>query len=149
MVDTTSEPFWSSIRQQATPAACRRFGYTLLIGWPAAGVVWLMVGWFGSGRWIVSLPITIALAGLLLGGAFVRWPALARRPHVMWHATMRAVEWTLNFVLLFVAFFGVITPVGLCRRRWPVFARRPQSGRKTYWQDVARMEDLRRYYRQF
>ena len=149
MVGTTIEPFWSSSRRQATPAACRRFGYTLLIGWPAAGVVWLMVGWFVSGRWIVSVPIAFAVAGLLLGGTFVRWPTVGRRPCIAWHAAARGVELALTFFLLLVVFFGVITPVGLCRRRWPMFARSPQPGRKTYWQDVARMEDLRRYYRQF
>ena len=138
----------SQVRAQATPAACRRFAFTLLIGLPLAGFIWLLRLRFTTGGWIWPVQLGLALAALVLGGSALVFPGWARRLYIGWHTVTRAIELALTWVLLALVFWLVITPVGLVRRRkGGVF--KPVPGGKSCWQDVPSVKDPSRYYRQF
>jgi hypothetical protein len=149
MIETYDEPFWIEIRRNATVAACRKFGLTLLLGLPVAGVVWLLLLRATKGHWVPGVPVGFAVAAVLLGGSIALWPTAGRGPYIVWHVVVRAIELALTWLLLLVLFYLVIFPIGLLRRRGAGPFRGPQPGQKTYWQDVPPVKDPRRYYRQF
>lgn len=150
MIPDRPDSITSQVRAQATPAACRRFGLTLLAGLPLAGSLWLLLLRFTTDRWVWSVMTGFVAAALLLGGSSLVAPGWARRLYVGWHVVTRAVELVLTWVLLALVFWLVITPVGLVRRRRPSgFLRGPVPGRKSYWQEVPPVKDPSRYYRQF
>lgn len=146
---TPADSFLSRIRDDATSAACRRFGLTLLGGLPLAGFIWVLMLRFSTGRWVWSVEFGFCVAALLLGGGALVSGSWARRVYIGWHAVTRTIEQGLTWLLLFVLFWVVITPAGMVRRRSSGFARGPVAGRKSYWQDVPPVEDPARYYRQF
>lgn len=149
MIETRDEPFWVEIRRQASASACRRFGLTLLLGLPVAGLVWLFVLRGVKGHWLPAVPVGFALAAVALGGPIALWPSAGRVPYIVWHTVVRGIEIALTWILLLVLFYGVILPIGLVRRRGSAAFRGPRRGQETYWQDVPPVKDPRRYYRQF
>lgn len=146
----SQESIIAQIRREATPAACRHFGRTLLVGLPSAGLVWLLLLRFTTGGWMWPVPLAFGLAALVLGGSALVAPGWSRCLYLGWHAVVRTVERGLTWLLLFIFFWLVITPVGLVRRRRAAaFLRGPVPGRKSYWQEVPPVKDPSRYYRQF
>lgn len=139
----------SQVRAAATPAACRRFAITLLIGLPLAGVVWLLLLRLMSGGWVWSVVVGFAAAAVALGGSALLAPGWAHRLYIGWHTVTRAIELTLTWVLLALVFWLVMTPVGLVRRGRHTAFRRAAPGAKSCWQDVPPVKDPSRYYRQF
>jgi hypothetical protein len=139
----------SQVRAPATPAACRRFGFTLLLGLSLAGLVWLLLLRISAGRWVWPVFGGFVTAALLLGGSALLAPGWARRLYIGWHVVTRVIELALTWVLLALVFWLVITPVGLLRRRTSSFLRGPGTGGQSSWQDVPPVKDPSRYYRQF
>ena len=139
----------SQVRAAATPAACRRFAVTLLIGLPLAGVVWLLLLRLMSGGWVWSVVVGFAAAAIVLGGSALFAPGWARRLYIAWHTVTRAIELALTWTLLALVFWLVITPVGLVRRGRHAAFRRAAPGTKSCWHDVPPVKDPSRYYRQF
>jgi hypothetical protein len=139
----------NQVRAAATPAACRRFAITLLVGLPLAGCVWLLLLRFATDRWVWPVLAGFVAAALLLGVSALLVPGWAKSLYIGWHTVTRLIELALTWVLLALVFWLVITPVGLVRRgRHPAF-RRPSPGAKSCWQDVPPVKDPSRYYRQF
>lgn len=137
------------VRAQATPGACRRFGVTLLVGLPLAGLVWLLVLRLTADRWVWPVLIGFAVAAVSFGGSALLAPAWGRQLYIGWHTVARLIELALTWFLLAVVYWLVITPVGLLRRgRHPSF-RRPASEVESCWQKVPPVNDPARYYRQF
>ena len=149
MIETRDEPFGIEIRRQATVAACRRFGLTLVVGLPLAGVVWLLLLRGLKGEWIPAVAVGFAVAAVVVGGPVALWPARGRILYVAWHTVVRAVELALTWFLLSVLFYLVIFPIGLVRRWRSTAFRGPRREQETYWQAVPPVKDPRRYYRQF
>jgi len=141
--------FLARIRDDATPAACRKFGLTLLSGLPLAGFTWVLMLRYSTGRWLWSVEFGFCIAALLLGGGALVSRGWGRRIYIGWHAVIRTIELGLTWLLLFVLFWVIITPAGMARRRSTGFVRGPVPGRKSYWQDVPPVKDPARYYRQF
>ena len=150
MIPDRPDSLVSQLRAEATPAACRRFAFTLLVGLPLAGGLWLLLLRLATDRWVWAAPLGFGVTALVLGGSALAAPAWARCLYVGWHVVTRTLEMVLTWVLLTLVFWLVITPVGLLRRRRPSgFLRGPAPGRKSYWQEVPPVKDPSRYYRQF
>lgn len=61
------------------------------------------------------------------------------------------IGWVVSHVLMAVVFFGLFTLIGFLFRlvgRDPLMLRRPVN-QASYWLPKARVEDKRRYFRQF
>lgn len=132
-------------------AALRRFSLTLLLGLPAAGLLWFLVLRVLTGTWQPRVPIAFTSLGLLLAGIVWWRPRWGERLHVGWHTATRLIETTVSSLLLIVVFYLVLTPIGLLRRRRPsvfdLYATR--NRRNSYWQDPPKVKDASLYYRQF
>lgn len=150
MIPDHADSLVSQVRAQATPAACRRFGFTLLLGLPLAGGFWLLLLRLKTGGWVWPVLVGFVVAGVGLGVSVLLVPGWARRLYIGWHVVTRTVEKGLTWVVLALVFWLVITPVGLIRRgRVGAFRRGHPPGQKSYWQDVPPVKDPSRYYRQF
>lgn len=147
MIPDHEGSLYSQVRAQATPAACRRFGFTLLLGLPLAGLVWLLVLRFSAGRWVWPVFAGFVAAALLLGLSALLAPDWARRLYIGWHTVTRTIETALTWLLLSLLFWLVLMPVGWIRR-WKASPFKSVPG-KSYWQEVPPVNDPSRYYRQF
>ncbi len=139
----------SQVRAQATPVACRRFGFTLLLGLPLAGLVWLLLLRFTTGGWVWQVFAGFFAAALLLGVSVLLAPGWARQLYIGWHTVTRLIETALTWFVLAVVFWLAITPVGWLRRRRDSAFSANRNGTKSYWRDVPSVKDPGRYYRQF
>jgi hypothetical protein len=117
-----------------------------------------------------ALPVTVALAGFLLGrhgGPDVRtgvWvvggaitllyltvPAARRRLFVAAARLTHPIGWVVSHLVLVLVFALVVTPIALLLRllgRDPL-ARRADPRLPTYWVDRRPTTDVRGYFRQF
>ncbi len=149
MIPDREDSLISQVRAAATPAACRKFGFTLLAGLPVAGLVWLLILRLKTERWVWPVAEGFALAGVGLGLSVLLVPAWARVFYVGWHVATRLIERALTWVVLAIVFGLVITPAGwLRRRRDSVFGLR-RGAKASYWQELPPVKDPGRYYRQF
>lgn len=137
------------LRSAPTLADCRKFGVTLLIGLPLAGLFWFCLLRVTSGLWRPGVPLAFS-AVAAVGAAIALFPRWGRHPYIAWHAVTRGVELVGSAILLFVVFHGVVAPLGAIRRRRSSRFRRAGSGTaQSYWQDVPRETVAAQYYRQF
>jgi hypothetical protein len=150
MIPDREDSLVSQVRAAATPAACRRFGFLLLGGLPAAGFLWLLLLRLKTGGWVWPVVYGFALAGVILGASVLLAPGWGRRLYLGWHVVTRSIEQALTWLVLALVFWLVITPVGLIRRRRRgSFRAGPVPDEKSCWQEVPPVEDPARYYRQF
>lgn len=150
MIPDREEALVRQVRAAATPAACRRFGFTLLGGLPVAGLIWLLMLRLKTGRWVWPVAEGFALVGVVLGVSVLLFPAWARMLYVGWHVVTRLIERALTWVVLALVFGLVITPAGWLRRRRgdPAF-QGGRSGAETHWREMRPVKDPGRYYRQY
>ena len=129
----------------------RRFGITLVIGFPLAGLVWFFMVWLVKDDWILEIPAIFATIGIVGGGALAASPSIGRVPYIVWHLLIRAIEMSITYLLLLILFFLVITPIGLLRRFRTngALSKRIDRNRSSYWADIEKVDDLAQYYRQF
>lgn len=94
-----------------------------------------------------------ALSGVGLIGALLSLLSLdaARLLYVWWMRASMPIGWTLSHVFLSLAFFGVVTPIGVLMRalgRDPMHRRFDRQA-TTYWTGHEQASDAKRYFRQF
>ena len=107
-----------------------------------------MVGWFLWRRHapiaaysIWSIAAIAAIAGLAV-------PATIRPIYILMVRVTFPVGWLMSYVVLAVAYFAVITPVGLLMRRFhDPMQRKFERSAKTYWIGW-KATDRERYFRQ-
>jgi hypothetical protein len=129
----------------------RKFGLLLTAGFPVmATSLFLIVRW-ASGEWRPVIFYGVAGGGAALGLTLAAFPGIARPVYVVWHALICVVDFFVTNILLSAFFFIILTPAGLVLRllgRSSIgksFDHKPGS----YWRKSEKVEDPRRYYRQF
>jgi hypothetical protein len=95
----------------------------------------------------------IAAAAVGLAGALGIWaaPRLGRRLYRGWMLAAVPIGWTISHLVLAIAYYGVLTPIGLVMRlagRDPM-QRRFDRDAPTYWIERPRESDPRRAFRQY
>lgn len=118
----------------------------------------LLLAFFGllaaMALWRFEAPETarILLAvGAALSAVYYTVPPLRRWIFLAWMFAAFPIGWTISHVLLFVVYFGVLTPVGLVLRavgKDPL-ERAFDRDAPSYWIARPRVDDPRRYFRQF
>jgi hypothetical protein len=132
-------------------AARRAFARSLVIGFPIVGLLFLLVGYLGSGEWSPVLSLRIGVAGLVAGLVFWLVPAIVRPFYVVWYALACTVSFVVSNLLMSAVFYGLFTTIGLLLR---VAGRRsitkgPDRSAATYWIDAIPPAEPGRYFRQF
>jgi hypothetical protein len=93
----------------------------------------------------------IWVAGAVLFAAYYAVPPIRRPIYLGWMYAAYPIGWVISHVLLALAFWGVIVPVGLLMRvvsRDPL-ARAFDPSAKSYWTPHEPGTDASRYFRQF
>ncbi|MCC5806968.1 MAG: hypothetical protein JJU00_11635 [Opitutales bacterium] len=129
----------------------RAFARMLALGVPVIALVWFLLVFLFTGRWVPAVPLWILVIGESL--ALVTWSSapLGKAVHGVWFFLVCLIETVLTTVLLGIVFYGVITPVGLIQRAFGrrFLRKRGDPAALTYWRPVEEVDDPRRYYRQF
>ncbi len=142
---------FKEINMDPTLKERRKFGLLLLVGFPIAGLIWLLILLGISSEWRPSVFYVFASVGLGLGSFAALVPQLSRPLYITWHCLTKAIELSISYILLAILFFLVVTPIGLIRRRHPntPIVKGFQKDKDSYWRDVAKPKSLSQYYRQF
>jgi len=111
-----------------SPKALRKFG--LLVGSVFLGLGAILVWRHRGAGW----PFVYIGAVLVVAGAVI--PKALRWVHTGWMLLALAIGWVMTRVLLTIAFFLVVTPVGLLQR---IFGKRAievafRSDVSSYWE---------------
>jgi hypothetical protein len=129
----------------------RKFGWSLVIGFPSLAAALLLAGRLWSGTWRVAPFLWLGGCGLAAGALFVAIPRLARPFYLLWYFLACCIGAVVGNTLLAAFYLLVITPIGATMR---VFGR--QAVTKTfdgrvgsYWVDVEKTNDVKDYYRQY
>ena len=113
-----------SDRSRLTPAAGRRFGLTLAVGFAAIGAVFAWRGHYAAARICWTIAALCAAAGVLI-------PTHLGPVERAWTAFGVALSHVVRPVFFSVLYFAVITPAGLVRRsvgRSPLARDRNEDG---------------------
>jgi hypothetical protein len=91
------------------------------------------------------------LVGAVVFAAYYAVPSIRKPIYLGWMYAVYPIGWAVSHVLLALAFFGVIVPVGLVMRavsRDPL-ARKFDPSATSYWTPHDPGADADRYFRQF
>ena len=134
-----------SIIKKRSLRAEREFG--LIVG----GVLLLLSLWWlyrGKFPHVSQITTPVGAALILLGLVLPRALVL---PNKVWMALAEALAFVTTRIILAFVFFGIVTPIGLCKRLfgWDPLHRRAAPA-DSYWKPYAeRQRDPRHYEKMF
>jgi Saxitoxin biosynthesis operon protein SxtJ len=145
MMNPFAEVNWNPDR-----AARRKFGLSLMIGFPCIATVLLLGGHFARGSWKPGL-VWLGVVGFALGLVFWVLPGIAKPFYLVWYFLGCCMGFVIGNLVLSAFFYGLMTPVGWLMR---ATARRPLAKgfdrtKTTYWEDAEKGDAVNRYYQQF
>lgn len=143
-------PF-TEVNWKPGPAEIRKFAISFVIGFPCIAVVLLIARRVLAGEWRLESALWLGGVGLGAGLVFLAIGVLAKPFYLLWYFLACCIGIVISNVLFMGFFFLVVTPLGLLLR---ILGKRPiQTGfdksAKTYWRDVERVTDVKRYFSQF
>lgn len=143
-------PF-SEVNWRPSLAERRKFGWSLVIGFPLLAVALLLITRLGSGTWSVTPFLWLGGCGLAAGAVFVAIPHLARPFYVLWYFLACCIGTVVGNTLLAGCYILIVTPIGAAMRLFGRQAVFKTFDRKTrsYWIDVEKADEAEDYYRQF
>ncbi|MDB6016442.1 MAG: hypothetical protein JWR19_931 [Pedosphaera sp.] len=145
MMNPFTEVNWNPDR-----AARRKFGVSLMIGFPCIALVMLLVRHFAKGGWAHG-PLWLAAIGFALGLVFWILPGISKPFYQVWYFIGCCLGFVMGNLVLSLFFYGVISIIGLLMRAG---GRRSVSkgfdpAKTTYWDDAPKVADSKGYYQQF
>ncbi len=123
----------------------RAFGWTMLVAFPLFG---LLLAW----RFDSWMAFYVCLAiGIIFAGASLFIPPLGRPLYQGWMAIGFALSYVIPPIIISLAFYLMLTPMGFLRR---LFSKDPMGQQKaepgaTYWKKIDHKTTVRSYERQF
>lgn len=135
---------WSDIDREPTSQKLRQFAALCLIVFGSLAL------WQGIARGNVAVAVALAAAALALGPLGLARPQALRWVYVGWMMAAFPVGWVVSQILLFVVFFGILTPLALVFRLVgrDVLLRRPGNPRESFWIARSGSKDAGSYFRQ-
>jgi len=103
----------------------------------------------GIDAWSVACVLWVV--GGLLGVVVVSIPSFGTKLFIEWMSAAEPIGWTISHVILAIAFYLVISPIGLVMRcmGYDPLQRHFDRDATTYWQRRKPVTDMKRYFRQF
>jgi len=95
--------------------------------------------------------IVMLLVSAAVGVLGLLRPPLIRWVYVGWMVAVFPIGWTVSHLLLAVAYYGVLTPIGFLVRtlRGDPLERAADPQATTYWKPRSQVTDVERYFRQY
>jgi hypothetical protein len=145
MMNPFTEVNWNPDRP-----ARRKFGLSLMIGFPCIAAVLLLGGHLAKGGWKPGL-FWLGGVGFALGLVFWALPAIAKPFYLVWYFLGCCVGFVVGNLVLTLFFYALLSPVG-CLMRFR--GRRPltkgfDKTKTTYWENAEKAVDVKSYYQQF
>ncbi len=130
--------------------ARRKFGVSLMIGFPCIAAVLLLAGHFAKGGWKPGL-FWLGGIGFACGLVFWALPVIAKPFYLVWYFIGCCIGFVMGNLVLTLFFFVLLTPVGWLMH---LMGRRSVSkgfdkAKATYWEDAEQAPDPKRYFQQF
>lgn len=146
MINPFADVDWNPDRE-----ARRKFGRSLVIGFPVVAAVWLAGGRLTSGEWNLQTAAWVAGTGVAAGALFAAIPAIARPFYLAWYGIACSIGLVVSNVVLALSYYTVLVPIGLARRAMGRRSLDLTIDRKaaTYWRQAPPPADPARYMRQF
>src|SRR5262245_47715523 len=129
----------------------RKFARSWVIGFPGVAILILVAGRLKTGVWNFTPPLWIGGVGCVLGVVLYALPKIALPFYLVWYAVACAIGLVVGNVLLGLVYYVIVTTMGLLKRAFgtPHLRKTLDHSCSTYWQDAAKIDDPKRYYRQF
>ena len=126
----------------------RLFGILVAAGLLAAGLLRWTWAWFFHDE-PPELPLLFWGVAAVIGVIALVVPSLLRHPLAFWLRLVAAIDWLLTRVLLGLAFFLVLTPVGWIMRTFgnDPLKREWKPDAASYWEDAEPAPDDPEAYR--
>jgi len=147
MINPFKEINWKPDR-----ADLKKFGVSLIIGFPIIALVFFLVRWAKSG----ALPeprFFLMLGGIGAAVGLVSWliPVIARPLYTVWYGLAACIGIVVANLMFCVLFYGIFTPMGLVMR---LIGRDPlnlksRKGAASYWEDAPPTPPATDYFRQY
>jgi len=132
------------------PVEKRKFALSLIIGFPILAAILSVIFLIKTRTWA---PFTLWLGLIGLGVGVVLWliPQISRPFYVFWYFLGCCVGIVVGNLIFAIIFYLLFTPLGLFRRVAirGAMTKNFDRSKKSYWEPVAKVVDLKRYYRQF
>jgi hypothetical protein len=130
--------------------ARRRFGRSLVIGFPIMATVFALTAWFRT-HTLPGWTLWLGLGGAAAGAVFWLVPQIARPFYLAWYFIACCCGLVISNGLLIAAYYLVFTPAGLILRLLgrDAMKRRPNAQATTYWRKAEAAPHPARYYRQY
>lgn len=141
----------TSNTQSPTPAERRKFARTLAIGMPITALLWLLILYWLRGEWMINIALYIFIIGESLAGITFISARAGKVTYKFWYGLIWLIERIITFTLLTILYYLIITPIALvqrCAGRRGIL-KRGDPEIQSYWQASEKIDDLKRYYRQF
>jgi hypothetical protein len=143
-------PF-SEVNWRPGLAEKRRFGWSLVIGFPSLAAALVLATRLWTGTWSLTPFLWLAGCGLAAGALFAAIPVLAKPFYLLWYFLACCVGAVAGNTLLSAFYLLLVMPVGAAMR---AFGRQAVSKTfdrsiRSYWVDVEKADDAEDYYRQF
>lgn len=143
-------PF-SEVNWHPSLAEKRKFGWSLVIGFPSLAAALLLAARLWSGAWHVTPFLWLGACGLAAGALFVAIPFLAGPFYLLWHFIACCVGTVVGNTLLAAFYLLIVAPVGAAMRALgrQAVSKTFDRNARSYWADIEKADDVKDYYRQF
>jgi len=130
--------------------ARRKFAASLIIGFPVIAIAFSLITFLAKHSWKPFFP-WLGIIGIVAGIIFWLLPQIAKPFYIAWYFIACCMGIVIGNTLFALFYYLVFTPLGLCLRlrKNKAITKGFDKPRKSYWRDVEKPVDLKRYYRQF
>jgi saxitoxin biosynthesis operon SxtJ-like protein len=136
---------WSDLPLNPPDRMLRQFAGLWILFFGATAV------WQGYFREHHAVAWMAAVLALTAGPVGLLWPRRIRPLYAGWLIATFPVGWAVSRLSLLVAYYLVVTPLGLAARlvRRDRLMLRPPPKRESYWRPLGENTDVRSYFRQY
>lgn len=131
---------WNPTRKDLAVFSLLLIAFGAIVGF----IIERRTGSLAGALWFAGICGAVGLLGLA-------FPPFIRVVYVVWMTVVSPIGFTVSLLVLAIAFFGVIWPIGFVMRLGGRDALKLRLDRnaETYWQKCNQTTDPRRYFRQF
>jgi hypothetical protein len=128
----------------------REFAKSWIVGFPVLAAFFLLVTWLPTHTW-KPFFLWLGIIGFAVGMLLWLLPAIATPFYLAWYFIACCIAFVIGNMLLMAFYYTIITPIGVLLQRLGKLSLQKSFNKEasSYWVDVKKRVDLKRYYQQF